>query len=139
MSIKVVKQYTVFLPDEPGKLSSFLSIFSDSDVNILGIASEIKDNSGIVRVATDSEVNCSTLFTNAGFSVLENTLISVELFDKPKSLQMLADVLAKANINIGTVYGTGVGGQKTRVLITVSDINKAVEVLKSSPAIVDPR
>ena len=130
MSVKLIKQYTVFLPNIPGALSKFVELFSNEGVNIIGIASEIRDDSGVVRVAVDADRKVSHLLTGAGFTTIETSMISLEMADKPGELLRLTRILGEHNINITTVYGTSVGGATGRLLLNVSDADKALEVLK---------
>lgn len=131
MSVKVVRQYTVFLPNVPGALSRFIELFVNEGINIIGIASEIRDDSGVVRVTVDTEKKISYILTNAGFTTVETPMISIELTDKPGQLLNLAKTLAGHSINITTVYGTALGGHTARILINVSDADRAVEILKA--------
>ncbi len=130
MPVKLIKQYTVFLPNIPGALSKFVELFSNEGINIVGIASEIRDDSGIVRIAVDAERKVSHLLTGAGFTTIETQMISVELADKPGSLLRMTKVLSEHNINITTVYGTADSGGTDRVLMNVSDLDRAMEILR---------
>lgn len=129
MAIKAVKQYTVFLPNKPGSLSNFVELFANEGINIIGIASEIHDESGIVKIAIDSDKKLSYILTRAGFTTLETTMISIDLADRPGELLKLTRVLSENGINITTVYGTAFGGATSRILINVSDPQKAIDVL----------
>lgn len=131
MTVKVVKQYTVFLPNVPGALSRFVGLFVNEGINIIGIASEIRDDSGVVRVTVDTDKKISYILTNAGFTTVETPIISLELPDKPGELLTLSKTLATNGINITTVYGTAIGGKTGRILISVSDTDRALEILKS--------
>lgn len=130
MPVKLIKQYTVFLPNVPGALSKFVELFTNEGVNIVGIASEIRDDSGIVRIAVDAERKVSHILTGAGFTTIETQMISVELKDKPGELLRMTRLLSEHNINITTVYGTADSGGTDRVLLNVSDLDKALELLK---------
>jgi len=131
MSVKIIRQYTVFLPNVPGALSKFVELFANEGINIIGIASEIRDDSGVVRVAVDTDRKVSHVLTGAGFTTIETPMISLELPDKPGQMLRLTRVLGEHNINITTVYGTAVGGASSRLLLNASDIDKALEVLKT--------
>ncbi len=131
MSVKLIRQYTVFIPNVPGALRKFVELFANEGVNIVGIASEIRDDSGVVRIAVDAERKVSHVLTGAGFTTIETFLISIEMSDKPGQLLRLASLLGENNINITTVYGTSVGGVNGRLLLNVSDTDKAMEVLKT--------
>ena len=100
MAIKTVKQYTVFLPNKPGSLSRFVELFAKENINIIGIASEIHDESGVIRIAIDLDKKLSYILTGAGFTTLESTIISVDLENKPGELLKLTKLLAENNINI---------------------------------------
>ncbi len=134
MPVKLIRQYTVFLPNIPGALSKFVELFSNEGVNIIGIASEIRDDSGVVRVAVDAERKVSHILTGAGFTTIETTMLSIELPDKPGELLRLTKILGESNINITTVYGTSFGGASGRLLLNVSDAERALDVLKDKLA-----
>jgi hypothetical protein len=114
----------------PGALSKFVELFANEGVNILGIASEIRDDSGIVRVAVDADRKVSHILTGAGFTTIETPMLSVELDDKPGELLRIAKLLGEQNVNITTVYGTADSGGTDRLLMNASDVDKALEILK---------
>ncbi len=130
MSVKIARQYTVFLPNVPGALSKFVELFASEGINIVGIASEIRDDSGVVRVAVEADSRVSHILTGAGFTTIETQMISIELLDKPGQLLRITRLLGEHGINITTVYGTADAGQTGRLLMNASDPEKAVEVLK---------
>jgi hypothetical protein len=132
MPVKLIKQYTVFLPNVPGALSKFVELFANAGVNIIGIASEIRDDSGVVRVAVDADRKVSHILTGAGFTTIETSMISLELHDKPGELMRLTRILGENNINITTVYGTSDTGNNGRLLLNVSDSERALEVLRTA-------
>ena len=131
MSVKLIRQYTVFLPNVPGALAKFVELFANEGINIIGLASEIRDDSGVVRIAVDGDRKVSHILTGAGFTTIETPMISLELADKPGQLLRLTKLLSENNINITTVYGTSFGGASGRLLMNASDTDKALEVLKT--------
>ena len=131
MPVKLIRQYTVFLPNVPGALAKFVELFANEGINIIGLASEIRDDSGVVRIAVDGDRKVSHILTGAGFTTIETPMISLELADKPGQLLRLTKLLSENNINITTVYGTSFGGASGRLLMNASDTDKALEVLKT--------
>ena len=129
--ISIVKQYTVFLPNKPGALHGFIELFAREQINIIGISSEIHDESGIVKIAVDSDKKLSYILTRAGFTTLETTMISISLPDKPGELIKLTKLLADNQVNITSIYGTA-SGCPSRILINVSDIEKTIKILKEN-------
>ncbi|MEF3280513.1 MAG: ACT domain-containing protein [Elusimicrobiota bacterium] len=129
--VKIVKQYTVFLPNKPGSLHKFIELFAKEGINIIGISSEIHDESGVIRIAVDSDKKLSYILTRAGFTTLETTMISLMIPDKPGELIKLTKLLADNDINITNIYGTA-SLCPSRILINVSDIEKALKLLREN-------
>jgi hypothetical protein len=80
-------------------------------------------------VTVDTDKQISYILTSAGFTTVETPIISLALGDKPGELLGLTNKLAKHGINITTVYGTALGGDSARILISVSDADRALEIL----------
>ena len=129
MKVEVIKQFSVFMPNKPGSLSRLAKLFADKKINILGIASEVRDDSGLVRIAVAPDAEVSPVLSQAGFSSVETRLLSVDIDDRPGELLRVADALSAAKLNITTVYGTGFEGQRSRVLIAAEHTDKAMKVL----------
>ena len=135
MRVEKIKQFSVFMPNKPGALSRLVALFADHGINVLGIASEVRDDSGLVRIALDNDADASAILSKAGFSSVETGILSVEVDDKPGQLKRVADALAEGKINITTVYGTSIGGARTaRILIAVQNADKALAILEALAA-----
>ncbi len=131
MRVHKIKQFSVFMPNKPGALTRLAALFSEKGINILGIASEVRDDSGLVRIALENDAEVSSILSKAGFSSVETHILSVEVDDKPGELLRIAAALADGKINITTVYGTSVSGAKTsRILIAAQNTDKALEILE---------
>ncbi len=132
MKVEKLKQFSIFMPNRPGALARLAELFSSQKINILGIASEVRDDSGLVRIALPMDADVSAVLSKAGFSSVETFILSVEVDDNPGELFFITDALAQAKINITTVYGTAVAGAKSaRILVAVQNADKALEVLQA--------
>ncbi len=130
MKVTKIKQFSVFMPNKPGALTRLAALFSEKGINILGIASEVRDDSGLVRIALENESDVSSILSQAGFSSVETHILSVEVDDKPGELLRIASALAEGKVNITTVYGTSVAGARTsRILIAAQNTDKALTLL----------
>jgi hypothetical protein len=135
MKVEKIKQFSIFMPNKPGALSKLASLFAQKGINIMGIASEVRDDSGLVRIALAHDADVSTLLTQAGFSSVETAVLSIELDDQPGQLLRVTEALAVGRINITTVYGTAVADAKTaRILVAVQNTDKALEILQGLAA-----
>jgi len=131
VKVEKIKQFSVFMPNKPGALSRLAHLFAEKGMNILGIASEVRDDSGLVRIALAHDADASAILSKAGFSSVETSILSVELDDEPGQLLKVSDALAAGKINITTVYGTSVPGAKTaRLLIAVQNTDRALTILE---------
>lgn len=128
MKVSIIKQYSVFMPNRPGALARLAQLFGDAGVNIIGIASEVRDDSGLVRIALDGEADQSAILSRAGFASVESKLLSIEVGDQPGQLADITRVLAEGGINITTVYGTAFG-KISRILVAVEKTEKAMQIL----------
>jgi len=128
VKVSIIKQYSVFMPNRPGALARLAQLFGTAGVNIIGIASEVRDDSGLVRIALDGEADQSAILSRAGFASVESKLLSIEVGDQPGQLADITRVLAEGGINITTVYGTAFG-KISRILVAVEKTEKALQIL----------
>jgi hypothetical protein len=132
VKVEKIKQFSVFMPNKPGALSRLASLFAEKSINILGIASEVSAESGLVRIALANDSDASAILSKAGFSSVETHILSVEVDDKPGEMLRITDALAEGKINITTVYGTSVpGAGSSRLLIAVQNTDKALSILEA--------
>jgi hypothetical protein len=119
------------MPNKPGALTRLAALFAEKGINILGIASEVRDDSGLVRIALENDAEVSSILSAAGFSSVETHILSVEVEDKPGELLRVTAALAEGKINITTVYGTSVSGAKSsRILIAAQNTDRALAILE---------
>ncbi|HVE14033.1 MAG TPA: ACT domain-containing protein [Elusimicrobiota bacterium] len=130
MKVSVVRQYSVFMPNRLGALTELSRHFAERGVNVIGIASEVRDDSGLVRIALDGDEDHSGILSKAGYASVETSLLSVELGDEPGQLHRLTRLLSDNGINITTVYATALGRGNSRVLLAVENARRAARVLE---------
>jgi hypothetical protein len=132
MEVQVIKQYSVFMPNQAGTLSHLAERFAESGINILGITSEVRDDSALVRIAVARDAAAGHVLSKAGFASVESKLLSVELDDAPGQLSRVTQALGEGGVNITTVYATAVREQVSRILIGVEDADEAAKILEKS-------
>jgi hypothetical protein len=135
LKVDILKQFSVFMPNRPGALSGLARVFFEKNIDILGLASEVRDDSGVVRIAVAADADVSAILSQAGFSSVETSLISVDLEGRPGELHRITKALADGKINITTVYGSsGSTSGIARVLVAVENVQKARALLESLSA-----
>lgn len=118
------------MPNRPGALTALVRLLSDRKINLVGIASEVRDDSGLVRLAVEGNADVSSILSQAGFASVETSLLSVEVDDKPGELARAAEALSDAKINVTMVYGTSAGEGHARILVSAENIEKARAALE---------
>ena len=132
MSISVVKQYSVFLVNEPGSLKKFAELFLQEWVGIIAISQDVRFDAAVVRVAVNYNAEISHALTKAGFTSVKTDAICIDTPDRLGLAHDIGDVLYQKDINITTIYGASAGNGRARFIIVVSDITQALSVLESS-------
>ncbi len=132
MSISVVKQYSVFLVNEPGSLKKFAELFVKERVGIIAISQDVRFDAAVVRVAVNYNAEISHALTKAGFTSVKTDAICIDSPDRLGLAHDIGDVLYQKDINITTIYGASIGNGRARFIIVVSDITQALSVLESS-------
>lgn len=100
-------------------------------MNIKAIASERSAKRPLVKIVTDDEVTAKAALSRIpGISFELKDVIVVRLPDKPGELAKVTKRLAKAAINVDSIYLLGKEGGTTEMVLTVDDPKKAGEVLK---------
>ena len=132
MPISIVKQYSVFLINEPGALKSFAELFVRENVDIIAMAQDVRYDAAVVLLAVEHDKGISHTLTKSGFTSVKTEAICLDMPNRIGILRDVGLVLANHGINITTFYGaSGVNGN-TRWIIVVNDITKALNALESS-------
>ncbi len=132
MPISIVKQYSVFLLNEPGALKNFAELFVREGVDIIAMAQDVRYDAAVVRLAVQQDKGISHALTKAGFTSVKTDAICLDMPNRIGILRDIGTVLSNHDINITTIYGaSGVEGN-TRWIVVVNDITKALNALESS-------
>lgn len=132
MGINIVKQYSVFLLNEPGALKSFAELFVREQVDIIAMAQDVRYDAAVVRVAVQQDKGISHALTKAGFTSVKTDALCLDMPNRLGILRDIGTVLSNQGINITTIYGTSVEGGITRWIIVVNDITQALNALENS-------
>ncbi len=132
MAISVVKQYSVFLINEPGALKNFAELFVRENVDVIAISQDVRYDAAVVRLAVKYDEEISHALTKAGFTSVKTDAICLDAPNRIGLVRDIGSVLSGHGINITTIYGTAGAGPSTRWIIVVNDITKALNALESS-------
>lgn len=130
MAVNIVKQYSVFLVNEPGSLKNFSKALMDNKADIIAMSQDVRYDAAVVRLALRAEDDVSHALTKAGFTSVKTDAICLDLPNRVGLMYDIGRILSENNINITTIYGTAIGEQ-TRWILVVSDIPKALNLLEN--------
>lgn len=126
---KVVKQLSVFIANEAGRVSEVTGLLGDAGINIRGFSVSDTADYGILRLVVDKPSEAHSALKSAGFTVREDQVICIDLPDEPGGLARVLRVVSEAGVNIEYVYSL----ISTYVVINVADIDRAMALLKDKP------
>lgn len=132
MAISVIKQYSVFLINEPGALKNFADLFVSEKVNIIAISQDVRYDAAVVRIAVRYNDEISHALTKAGFTSVKTDAICIDAQDRVGLGRDIGAVLCQQGINITTIYGAAAADGASRWVVVVSDITKALNALEAS-------
>jgi hypothetical protein len=128
-----IKQLSVFVGNETGRLVDMLRPLSRSGINILALSVADSADFGIVRlVVSDTEGAAKTLH-DASFTLRVNEVLSYEMPNAPGGLlKSVAEPLARAGINLEYFYAfvQNEAGKAT-VVLKVNDLDQAEKILEN--------
>jgi len=129
-----IKQVSVFVENEPGRLEAILEALERAKVSIRALSVSDTAEFGIVRMILDKPEDGLNSLHQAGFTTRMDWMISTEIPDVPGGLlNSVAKPMANAGINIKYFYAYigQAGDDKATVVFKPDDLEKAEEILGS--------
>ncbi len=120
-----VKEFKVYVKNRAGELARVTEALATRAVNITAIASEGSHEDSFLRVVTNDVATTEKALAGAGLRYARNDLLILDLIDLPWELAKVAKRLAKADINVESIYILSASGGKTQLALVVDDLKKA--------------
>lgn len=124
-----MKEFDVYVQDKPGELAKVCELLGSNGVNIKAISSERTHPMPMIKIVTDDEVTTRNALARSGIRFELREVISLRMPDRPGELGKIARRLAKAMVNVESIYILGREGAMTDIALTVDNPKKAQEVL----------
>ncbi len=124
-----VRQLSVFIANEAGRVSEVTGLLGENGINIRGFSVSDTADYGILRLVVDKPDEALDTLKKAGFTVRENPVICIDLPDRPGGLASVLKIVADAGVNIEYVYSL----VSTFVVINVADVSRALPLLADQP------
>ena len=120
----------MFVADKPGELARVTEALANAAVNIRAITSESKHESTYLRVVTSDVQTTEKALSNSGLKYELSDILNLELIDRPGELAKVARRLARAGINVHSIYILGSKNGRTEIALVVDNIERAKVAIK---------
>jgi hypothetical protein len=128
-----LKQISVFLENRKGRLADALEALAKAKINIRTLSIADTSEFGILRLIVPDPDNAKKVLEKASFTVKENSVIAVEIDDRPGGLAASLRVLSDANINVEYLYAfVEKSGGKAVVILRTEDVDAGIKALKAA-------
>jgi hypothetical protein len=118
-----MKDLTVIMDDQPGKLADLGEATGKAGVNIEGLCALVGDGKGFIHILVEDAAAARKALEGVGIEVAdEREAIVVDLHDKPGAMGEIARDLAEAGVNIDVAYTIFTG---VRLVILTEDVDAA--------------
>ncbi len=126
----IIKQLSVFLQNQTGRLEDVTSVLAENGINISALSIAETEEYGVLRMIVDQVEKGAEVLKAGDFSVKLTDVICIEAPDVPGSLHEVLTKLSAAKINLSYMYGYSRDG-KAPFIMKVSDPERALEALKN--------
>jgi hypothetical protein len=128
-----IKQISLFLENNPGRVREPCRLLADSGVNIRTLTLADTQQFGILRLIVSDWEKGRQVLQDAGYLVNVTEVVAVEVDDRPGGLVALLDSLEKTTVNIEYMYAFTSGREGRAVMIFRFDNpGKAIESLRGA-------
>ncbi|MGB9588764.1 MAG: ACT domain-containing protein [Armatimonadota bacterium] len=127
-----VKQLSIFLENQSGRLAEVMGTIGTEGVNIRALSLADTSGFGILRLIVNDVSKAKSALQNKGFTVSETDVIAVEVPDRPGGLASILDVFAERGINIEYMYAfVEKSSENAVVIFRIENVDEAVKALQS--------
>ncbi|MDR2796220.1 MAG: amino acid-binding protein [Spirochaetaceae bacterium] len=128
-----IKQISVFLENNTGRLAEVTKCLADAGINLRAISIADTAEFGILRVIVDKQDEAINALLDSGFTTVENDVLVVEIKDMPGSLAKLMLLFREADVNIEYLYASLEGREgSAAVIFKLSNFGTGLKIIKEN-------
>ena len=127
-----IKQVSVFVENEPGKLAAITRILADNNIDLKASCIAEAVEYGILRCIVDEPEKVVAVLKENGYAATVADVVAIELEDRPGGFADVLEVLADAGIDVGYVYST-IHSKKgsAMIVLKVAQPGKVIDILNA--------
>jgi len=128
-----LKQISVFLENQKGRLWKAMNVLATADINIRALSIADTSEFGIMRMIVPDPEKAQRVLEKNHFVVKVNQVIAVEVPDEPGGLDHILGVLTQADINVEYLYAfVEKNEEKAIVVIRTEDVDAGIQALEAA-------
>jgi hypothetical protein len=124
-----VNLLAVFVENKPGQTARITKLLADADVNVCWVTIATSGTFGVMKFLVDKHEHAVRALKDKGLMVSLLEVLAVVVPDKPGSLQGVADLLGRNNINLDNCSGF-VANNRAVLVIEVPALAQARALLE---------
>ncbi|MFH1800473.1 MAG: ACT domain-containing protein [Candidatus Omnitrophota bacterium] len=130
-SVKLGKEFVVVSENKVGVLSKVAALLADRGIDIVAISAQAAGGVALMNFVTDDTLHTRDLLAKKGLKAQENTVLLLEVVDRPGVLMRITRKLAAQKIDILNVYASApVSYGPCTLVIATNNNQKALVTLK---------
>ena len=129
----LIKQLSVFLENEPGRLLAVTEKLAENDIDICALSLADTSNFGILRMIVNKPDEAVAILKETGVIVRLTDVAVVGMDDVPGGTVKILKTISEAGLSIEYLYASvGRGSGKAFMVMRMDDMEKARFVLENS-------
>jgi hypothetical protein len=125
----IIKQISVFVENQPGKLAEVTKAIGDAGVDIRALSIADTSDFGILRLIVDKPDVVETALRAREVAVTLTDVIAVGLDDKPGALFRVIEILGEQGVNVEYMYAFLARQEaKAFVILRVEAVDEAIRI-----------
>jgi len=133
----MITQVSVFLENEPGKLSVPCRALARAGINIMALSLTATNRLGVLRLIVPDPARAMDVLAAADCTAESDTVVAVAVPDRPGGLEDVLEIIEAEHINLEYIYSfTGPADESAVLVCGFEDAQAAVAVLRAAGAAV---
>jgi hypothetical protein len=126
-----IKQISVFLENNAGRLGEVTRTLAGAEINIRAISIADTADFGILRLIVNDYDKAMKALVDAGFTTRITDVAAVEVEDTPGSLAKVMELFQQVNVNIEYLYASLEGATgKAVIIFKLEDHGQGLKIIK---------
>lgn len=128
-----IKQLSIFLTNQKGRLYNVLNILAENNINIRALSLTDTSEFGILRLIVDNPDKGEQILEANNYTLKTTQAIAVELEDVPGGLVSILKILNDNEINLNILYAfTQDYSVKAILFLSIPNLDFLIKILKEN-------